>query len=173
MQTIKLAVSGCLLGQNVRYDGRNKAIDLRKYFPLKQYKLEAICPEVAMGLSVPRPAIQIRQLPSHANSLQLVQVDNLEINYTKQFEQWFKANYASLATFAGFILKSKSPSCGYKTTPHFQQDNDCTYGDGIFVHYLRKKQANVAIIDEQQLRNSLLLEHFKRLARLFHRNAEF
>ena len=59
-----VAVSACLLGQAVRYDGQNKytsliAEELRKYC-----KLIAVCPEIEIGLGVPRTKIQLTQTVS-------------------------------------------------------------------------------------------------------------
>jgi uncharacterized protein YbbK (DUF523 family) len=49
MNKINIAVSACLLGQNVRYDGKNKFQDLARYFNKVEYNLVAICPEVEMA----------------------------------------------------------------------------------------------------------------------------
>ena len=103
---IKIGVSACLLGRNVRYDGKNKEIELIEYFNPNIYQLTGICPEVEMGLSIPRPPIEI----INHGSINLVQVDDHTIDLTNQMKTWFQTNYQYISQFSGFILKSNSPS---------------------------------------------------------------
>ncbi len=157
---IKVAVSACLLGENVRYDGGNKKMELLSYLPAEKYQLIAICPEVEMGLGVPRPAIEIRQIKTR---LRLLQVGNHARDFTEQFEQWFAQRVEYFHTFSACILKSKSPSCGLQTTPHFRHNRQFELSDGFFVQKLRTMLPNMPIIDEKQfkiteLRNDFILQ---------------
>jgi uncharacterized protein YbbK (DUF523 family) len=147
MKKIKVAVSACLLGQNVRYDGGNKFMDLNTYLNAEIFDLQPICPEVEMGLTVPRPPIQI----INDNSIRLVQAKYPENDLTQQMHAWFDRNLNHFKQYSGFILKSKSPSCGYQTTPHYQKNQQTTVGNGLFVHLLRKNFTHVPIIDEIKL----------------------
>jgi len=156
MTQIKIAVSACLLGHNVRYDGNNKHIALEKYFNPAIFELVAICPEVEMGLSIPRPAIQI----IYNKGIRLVQVDQIDKDYTQQMESWFKNEQVRLTEFSGFILKSRSPSCGYQSTIHFHSEKKHSIGNGIFVELLAKQIKQPAIIDEQKLNQIHLLQNF-------------
>lgn len=59
--TCRVLVSACLLGERVRYDGR----DARASSPiltrwLAEGRVVPFCPEVAAGLGVPRPAAEIQ-----------------------------------------------------------------------------------------------------------------
>ncbi len=54
----KILVSACLLGEKVRYDGGHSRVDALERWH-EQGRLVSICPEVAGGLSVPRPAAEI------------------------------------------------------------------------------------------------------------------
>lgn len=156
MKKIKIAVSACLLGQNVRYDGGNKFFNLNTHLNTKLFDLQPLCPEVSMGLAIPRPPIQIIK----DNGIQLVQVDNPENDLTQQMHMWFDKNLEHFKKFSGFILKSKSPSCGYQTTPHHRKNQQPIFADGLFVHLLRKHQVNVAIIDELNLINPIKCAEF-------------
>ncbi len=155
---IKVAVSACLLGENVRYDGGNKYIDLVTYFNPDIYQLAGICPEVAMGLSIPRAPVQVVNTD---NQIKLVQVNNPKLDYTSQMERWFTQNLGEFNQYAGFILKSKSPSCGNQTTANFQFQQDFLLADGLFVHLLKQYRPDIAIIDELQVHDSLCLAEFK------------
>lgn len=154
---IKLGVSACLLGKNVRYDGGNKFHNLDQYFNPSHYKLIAVCPEVEMGMAIPRPPIQI----INDGKIQLVQVDNNKIKLNKIMKSWFNKNKITLSEYAGFILKSKSPSCGNQTTPHFYSNNKSLLNDGYFVGLLKLQNPHVHIIDESSLNDSTQLTLFK------------
>ena len=55
---MKVIVSACLLGDNVKYDGtNNKNDELIKF--LKNYEVIKVCPEVFGGLKVPRVPAEI------------------------------------------------------------------------------------------------------------------
>lgn len=147
MKKIKIAISSCLLGHNVRYDGGNKFIALKKYLNPEIFELTGLCPEVSMGLSIPRPPIQI----INDNGIQLIQVNQPKNDLTQQMQTWFDKKLNDFKHYSGFILKSKSPSCGHQTTPHYRENQQATVGDGLFVHLLRKNYTHVAIIDEIDL----------------------
>jgi len=152
----KIAVSACLLGQNVRYDGKNKAIDLSKLLNPDEFELIAICAEVEMGLLIPREPMERREI---RGEIRLVQVNDHSISYNKQFKQWFENNKQRFMGYSGFILKSKSPSCGSKTTPHFSGDN-FELSDGLFVQQLRGINPNIVLIDEIQLKDKIKFKQF-------------
>ncbi len=156
MTRVKIGVSACLLGQKVRYDGKDKFADLAKYFDPKVYQLIPICPEVEMGMSIPRPAIQMRIIDGDTR---LVQVDNHKTDFTEQFNNWFKENEQRFKQFKGFILKSKSPSCGNQTTPHFNEDESFELKDGLFVHNL-KSYNSLTVINEHQISQKELFQKF-------------
>jgi uncharacterized protein YbbK (DUF523 family) len=153
---IKIGVSACLLGCNVRYDGKNKEVELNRYFDPNIYQLSGICPEVEMGLSIPRPPIEI----INQGTVKLVQVDDHTIEFTEKMKTWFQTNYQNLSEHSGFILKSKSPSCGIQSTPHQNLNNTPTISDGMFVHLLKDKIQNPNIIDELQIHEAVHLSHF-------------
>ena len=62
-EKIRLGVSACLLGQEVRYDGGHK-LDRFLTDTLGQYvEYVPVCPEVECGLSVPREAMHLKGDP--------------------------------------------------------------------------------------------------------------
>ncbi len=159
---IKIGVSACLLGQNVRYDGGNKLINLATYFDPNIYQFLPICPEVEMGMSIPRPPIQI----INNGQIKLVQVDDHSIDYTAQMETWFHEQVTRIVGFSGLILKSRSPSCGNQTTPHFQSDDIVDLNNGLFVQLLKTQNLAIAFIDEIQIKEKQqLLKFIKQISK--------
>jgi len=147
-EPITIGVSSCLLGLNVRYDGANKssqtAIDV-----CTQINCIPICPEVAIGLGVPRPAIK---LFSHADSTRAIisehPMEDVSQNLRK-YAQQIKEEHPDLC---GYIFKSGSPSCGLKDVPTFDCDeNPINTGKGIFADKLCAEIKGLPTIDEKQL----------------------
>ena len=63
MEKIKLGISTCLLGENVRYDGGHK-LDRFLTDTLGQYvEYIPVCPEVECGLPVPRESMHLEGDP--------------------------------------------------------------------------------------------------------------
>lgn len=103
----RLLISACLVGQNVRYDGKNNLIDELELLK-EHFELQYICPEVQGGMTIPR-------LPNEITSFSPLVVSNeFAINNSDFFiegarialdlVQRLKIEYA--------LLKSNSPSCG-------------------------------------------------------------
>ncbi|WP_198266440.1 DUF523 domain-containing protein [sulfur-oxidizing endosymbiont of Gigantopelta aegis] len=168
---LKIAVSACLLGQKVRYDGKEKKHALIVEVFLQQFaniannvELIPFCPEVAIGLGVPRPKIQLMKLSSGNKSEQIrvLGVNNHTLDVTdalKSYAQTFLLQYPDLSAL---IVKSKSPSCGFRSTPLFTvQENDQTeqqyeqieLSSGFFVQSLLILKPEIKIIEEADLKN--------------------
>ncbi|WP_026804379.1 DUF523 domain-containing protein [Aliarcobacter lanthieri] len=116
---MKILVSSCLLGEDVRYDGANSSIALNPKFKFSykelfmdimcENEIYSICPEVAGGLSIPRNKAEIK---SHNKPFIVIDEFNndITINFllgAKKALDICKENNIKVA-----LLKSKSPSCG-------------------------------------------------------------
>ncbi len=101
-----LWISSCLLGEKVRYDGKDKLN--RGVFTLsKVFFHHSVCPELAMGLGVPRASISWFDQALKENESQL--------DLTELANKTAQALISSLSRPDALILKSKSPSCGFKS----------------------------------------------------------
>lgn len=109
-------VSACLLGHRVRYDGAESASDsdiLARW--RAQGRVRAFCPEVAGGLSTPRPPAEIvggtgeDVLDGTARVLTEAGADVTEA-FLRGAHHALRAALDAGAKLA--LLKSKSPSCG-------------------------------------------------------------
>jgi uncharacterized protein YbbK (DUF523 family) len=109
----RVAVSACLLGENVRHDGAHKrsAALLERVAP--HVELIAVCPEVELGLGVPREPIQLEAPPGGVGPPRLVSVTTRR-DLTEAMVAYAEARVAALAALglSGYVLKSRSPSCG-------------------------------------------------------------
>lgn len=142
-------ISACLLGQKVRYDGRDclvKAI-LDHVMP-KQYV--AICPEVAGGLSIPRPAAEIQLGDGHdvlAGQAQVMTRDQHNVSQAFIHGAYAALSLAQQHGITHAILKSNSPSCGYSTIYDGSFSGQKRLGDGVTAALL--KQHGITVLTEQ------------------------
>lgn len=110
-------ISGCLLGERVRYNGGDKRCDdeiLRRW--IGEGRVVAVCPEVAGGLPVPRPPAEIvggagglRVLAGEARVIDREGRD-VSANFVAGAEQALACARAKKIRIA--VLKEGSPSCG-------------------------------------------------------------
>lgn len=109
MIKIPIGISTCLLGENVRYDGGHK----RNVFILEvlsnYFDYKSICPEVAIGLGVPRKPIRLiysgQEIRVHSENLALVDI-------TEALEKQADLAIANLPDICGYVFMQNSPSCG-------------------------------------------------------------
>jgi uncharacterized protein YbbK (DUF523 family) len=103
--------SACLLGEPVRYDGGHKlqADYERRLLPWLQ--LQAICPEVGIGLGVPRPTLKL--IGSDIGP-RIVQVEDESRDVTNAMLDYADSYLRRLGRFwplCAYIFKARSPSC--------------------------------------------------------------
>lgn len=156
---ILLGVSSCLLGNNVRFNGANSHKAFITKHLSEYFDYHAMCPEVAAGFGVPRPAMfMVRDL---AFGNRVISHQN-QSDQTELLKNGIEKIFSKMPMLYGFILKSKSPSCGVKTARVFNEKHDYTgeKTDGIFVEAIREKYPLIPIEDEGRLNDHNLREAF-------------
>ncbi len=125
-----------------------------------------VCPEVEIGLGVPRNPIRVVQ-DAESGTLRLVQPATGR-DLTEEMQRFCETFLSSLSDVDGFILKGSSPSCGLKNvkiyagtgSPYVKEK-----GKGFFGSAVLERFARLAVEDEERLSNPLIREHF--LTKLF------
>ncbi len=159
---IKIAVSSCLAGEAVRYDGNDK----KNWVVTKQlacyFDLQTLCPEVAIGLGVPRlPIMIIEQACKQNNNWSLVATNNLKLDYTELMLSYANQSTVEFNDYCGYIVKERSPSCGYLETPRFSAGgNVITRGAGLFTEKIINNKPWLPIISEQGLDDNTQFDNF-------------
>ncbi len=140
MKKEKLLISACLMGENVKYNGKNNLIDLDKI--KEQYMLIPFCPEVVGGLPTPRSPSEI--VGSHP--LMLLNKEGVEV--THEFIKGAKEALAVIKkeTIIKALLKSNSPSCSSYLVYDGSFSGVLVKGEGVTTSLLRKN--GVEIFDE-------------------------
>jgi len=147
---VRIAISSCLLGNTVRYDGRDKYQPalIEELSPLIEWV--PVCPEVEIGLGTPRPPIRLEGNPETPRLVMPSTGDDL----TGTMRAFAMEKIEELRAFGirGFVLKSRSPSCGIHDTSVFDRlDREIEVGPGAFVRVLLDLWPELPIADEIEL----------------------
>ncbi len=156
----RVGVSGCLLGEAVRYDGGHK-LDRFWVDVLGPYvRYVPVCPEVECGLTVPREALRLVGDPA---APRLVTVKTGQ-DLTERMEAWALAKVAELerAGLCGFVFKFGSPSSGMARVKVYPEHGGppSLNGRGIFAARLMDAMPLLPVEDEGRLNDPGLRENF-------------
>ena len=158
-KTIKLGVSSCLLGNNVRYDGGH-AGDRFLTDTLGRYvEYVPVCPEVECGFGTPREALRLVGSPE---SPRLVTVNSRQ-DHTARMLAWARQKVAELGRqpLCGFIFKSKSPSSGMERVKIYDAHGvPAKKGTGLFARAFMEHFPLLPVEDEGRLHDPALRENF-------------
>ncbi len=156
---LTIGISSCLLGGKVRYDGKCKRATSLIALLEKVAVLLPICPEVEVGMPVPRERLNlVGSLDNHKLIAEESQKD-----WTAEMQEFSKKRILKddFKSFSGLILKSKSPSCGLQTTKLYNKGSIISENaDGIFTTTVRKELPELPIINELTLRDSTNFKKF-------------
>ncbi len=140
---MRVAVSACLLGEHVRFDGSAKpcaaVIDLAS-----KCDTCPVCPERAAGLFVPRP-------PAERAGSRVLLADGTDVTceFAAGAQKCAAAVMAAGAPLA--VLKAKSPSCGVNLIYDGTYTNTLTAGDGVFAARLKKE--GICVVSEDVVKS--------------------
>ena len=104
-----IAVSECLLGRAVRWDGDDNGDVWPREVVARLFHCVGLCPEVGIGMGVPRPPIQLAGDPAAPRA---VGVDDPSSDYTDRLAGYAHRMAATLNGVSGYVFADRSPSCG-------------------------------------------------------------
>jgi uncharacterized protein YbgA (DUF1722 family)/uncharacterized protein YbbK (DUF523 family) len=159
MEKIKLGVSACLLGENVRYDGGHSH-DRFLTDTLGQYiEYVPVCPEVECGLPVPREAMHLEGDPGLPRLVTI----NTRQDMTDRLQKWARRRAIELEKnhLCGFIFKSKSPSSGMERVKVYNDKGvPAKKGVGLFAGIFMEHFPLLPVEDEGRLCDPILRNNF-------------
>jgi len=157
---IPLGISACLLGEQVRFDGGHKrlAFAVNELAPFVRF--EPICPEMAIGLPTPRPALRLVKQGDEEIHLCFSKEGGEEL--TQQMNDWSAERVKSLHHLCGYILCAKSPSCGMERVRVYEPDtnNNRKAGMGLFAEKLKAELPWLPVEEDGRLHDPALRENF-------------
>ena len=137
---MKIGISSCLLGNKVRYDGTHKRND-ELINLLDKHELIPVCPEIEAGFTIPREPIEIKNDKVITRNGKDV-TDALISGSDKCLNKIIDCDFV--------ILKSKSPSCGYKKIYDGNFNNNLIDGNGIFTDMCIRN--NIKVFSENDIK---------------------
>ena len=170
---LRLGVSSCLLGSEVRFDGGHKrdrfltdrVADFVEWVP--------VCPEVEAGMAVPRPALR---LVREGDDLRMLEIASGR-DHTQRMQSYAARRVRALRDLelCGYVLKKDSPSCGMTCVKIYREKGmPKRDGSGLYATALMEAYPNLPVEDEGRLNDSKLRENFiervfayERLRKLF------
>jgi uncharacterized protein YbgA (DUF1722 family)/uncharacterized protein YbbK (DUF523 family) len=157
-ETINIGVSSCLLGLEVRHDGSHKRDRFITDILSEHFDFIAHCPEMAIGLGLPRPAIRLQ---TFNNKVHLVDSKNHHIDHTDAMIESSQAYVKQMQPLSGYILKSKSPSCGMERVNLYNDSGmPQKTGVGLFASELMKAYPDLPVEEEGRLHDAGVRENF-------------
>ncbi len=152
-----LGISACLLGEPVRFDGGHKSNEWLIKELGKQVEWFSVCPEVEMGLGVPRESIRLAETKEGVRLI----ANETQRDLTPLAEKTSAKIIKRFPILHGFVLKKNSPTCGQERVridrkgASFGKD-----GVGLFAKALMESFPRLPVIEEGRLSNPEEREHF-------------
>ena len=162
---LRIGVSGCLLGEKVRYDGGHKQDDFLVDELGPYVEWVSVCPEVELGMGVPRPSVR---LIAEEGGVRMRSPQTGE-DFTERMERFAKKRVIALAPdeLDGYVLKKDSPSCGMERVKLYGPHGSKKEGVGLYAAALLAAAPHLPIEEEGRLCDPVLRENW--VERLFAR----
>jgi uncharacterized protein YbgA (DUF1722 family)/uncharacterized protein YbbK (DUF523 family) len=158
-EPIRIGVSACLLGQEVRFDGGHKYDRFLNEILGPFVEWVPVCPEVEVGMGVPRESVR---LVRHAGNTRMI-AERSGRDHTAAMSAWARRRVRQLERLdlSGYILKKSSPSCGMERVRVYEANGmPSRLGRGLFADELMRHFTHLPIEEEGRLNDAALRENF-------------
>ena len=158
---MRLGISACLLGAPVRFDGGHKRDRYLQDVLGRYVEWVPVCPEVGSGMGTPRETLRLVGSSSSAQPRLMTGktgVDHTDIMLAFADKELKKLDGKELC---GFVLKSKSPSCGMERVKVYSSVGMPDKGGvGVFARALMAAMPLLPVEEEGRLHDPNLREGF-------------
>lgn len=156
---IRIGISTCLLGENVRYNGGHTLDRYLRDTLGKWVEYVPVCPEVECGFSIPRETFRLVGDPANPRFI----TTHTRIDHTDRMLAWARKRVVELEKkdLCGFIFKSNSPSCGMERVKVYD-DRGMPHkkGVGLFARTFKEHFPLTPVEEEGRLHDPSLRENF-------------
>ena len=158
MYKIKVGISACLLGQEVRFDGGHKRSSFCERDLGSHFDYHPVCPEMAIGLGAPRAAIRLVKRQGEIRA----EASNGSFDVTDRLIAFSEQKARQLDFLSGYILCAKSPSCGMERVRIYGANNEgsAKEGVGLFAKALMEANPLLPVEEDGRLCDPILRENF-------------
>lgn len=157
---IPVGVSACVVGEQVRFDGGHKRLTFAVDNLASWVRFEPVCPEMGIGLPVPRPALRL--VKNSEGDIGLRFSDKREGDLTADMEAFARQRIRHFEHLCGYIVCAKSPSCGMERVRVYDADgkNNRKAGRGIYTRILMETFPWLPVEEDGRLHDPLIRENF-------------
>ncbi|GAA3719266.1 DUF523 and DUF1722 domain-containing protein [Oceanisphaera sediminis] len=156
-KVIRVGISGCLTGQQVRFDGGHKRSDFCTEQLARFVEFVPLCPEMAIGLGTPRPSIRLINQDE-----QIIAQTAKGDDVTSALRDYGRTMAPQFDGLSGYILCAKSPSCGMERVRVYHESGkgNAKEGTGIYAAELMRAQPLLPLEEDGRLNDPVLRENF-------------
>ncbi|MDX2315609.1 MAG: DUF523 and DUF1722 domain-containing protein [Gammaproteobacteria bacterium] len=166
-QPIRIGISSCLLGDEVRFDGGHKRDAYVSGTLSSYFEFVPVCPEVAIGLGTPREPIRLVRIE---DEVRVRGVRTPDLDVTQPLREYGRKMAAQLRDISGYILKRGSPSCGMERVKIYsEQGMPSKNGVGAYAELFMAEQPLLPCEEEGRLSDPVLRENFIVRVFVYHR----
>ena len=166
-QKIYIGISSCLLGQKVRFDANHKEQRFITQKLAKLFEFVPVCPEMAIGLGVPRTPIHLK---GDSQQSRAVNVRDESIDVTQQLVEFGKQKARQLDFISGYIFKKGSPSCGLFNVKIYKSKTQVlNTGTGLYAQQIMEANPLLPVEEEGRLKDEQLRHNFLQRVEVYHR----
>jgi uncharacterized protein YbbK (DUF523 family) len=170
MTRLRIGISSCLLGDEVRFDGGHKRDSFLMEALDPYVEWVRVCPEVELGLGVPREPVR---LVSVGGDTRMIAIQT-RIDHTGAMREYAtgRVNELARADLSGYVLKAKSPSCGLHDVSvliEAEAGAVAATGMGLFAAALRERLPDLPVEDDIRLADAAVREAFLQRAMAYDR----
>lgn len=155
-----IGISGCLTGSTVRFDGGHKRMAFVMDELAQWVALKPVCPEMAIGLPVPRPALRLVQTSEGNIQMRFSHAPYDDV--TRKMAAFADEYIPRQSELSGFIVCAKSPSCGMERVRLYDEKGNRgrKNGTGIFTTSLLEAYPWLPVEEDGRLYDPALRENF-------------
>ncbi len=161
-----LGISECLMGKEVRFNGGHKRSRYCTDVLSEFFEFKMICPEVGIGMSVPRKAIRMTK---DKENVRLIASDNSGSDFSQPMKNFAHDIAPSLRDLSGYIFMQKSPSCAVGSGKIYSETGYPEPGvNGVFSGELISKLPLLPVTEAGRLNDQPIRENFITVVYAYH-----
>ena len=161
LDKIKIGISSCLMGENVRFDSGHKKNDYVTGILKDYFEFSPFCPEVSIGLGIPRETIRLITVNEE---IRCVGTKSDDLDVTEKLYQSAEDQKHWHAELSGYILKKDSPSCGMERVKLYKGTDKGGMSEkiatGLYAKRLMENFPHLPVEEEGRLSDPRLRENF-------------
>ena len=159
---LPIAISDCLLGAAVRFDGGHKKSAF-PHAPLDGlFEYRGFCPEVAIGLGVPRRPIRLVGSAAAPQAVALEpDADGQRADYTAALQAEAARVAPQVRDVSGYVFMKNSPSCGlFRVKVYGDKGIPDPAGRGVYAAGIAAAMPQLPLEECGRLKDPVLRENF-------------